>query len=334
MSLELVPENRRAATRAALRAVFGSDEVQSLEPISGGASGALICRVRVHEQSALLRLENARDAFRDPVRAYKCMRIAAAAGVAPPLHYADADSGIALMDLVSCVPYPHGAHSFARELGTLIARLHAAPLFPAFVELRELLDRLLSMLSGSGLFRAGLLDAHRIGFERLRAAYPWDHAAPVSSHNDLNPTNVLCDGTRLWLVDWEIAYRADPLFDVAIAAEHSTLDHDCAEILLAAAMSGEVDQTSRARFTLMRQFARLYYACLMLSACIGRMPVQNDLEAPSLLALRADIASGALPLGSLPSLHAAGKAFLASFHAGFTDPICRDALSSFERSST
>jgi Ser/Thr protein kinase RdoA (MazF antagonist) len=34
-------------------------------------------------------------------------------------------------------------------------------------------------------------------------------------HNDLHHLNLLDDGVRLWLVDWEYGGRGDPLFDVA-----------------------------------------------------------------------------------------------------------------------
>jgi thiamine kinase-like enzyme len=41
----------------------------------------------------------------------------------------------------------------------------------------------------------------------------------VSSHNDSIPSNILFDGDRLWLIDWESAYRNDPLVDVAIVLD-------------------------------------------------------------------------------------------------------------------
>jgi hypothetical protein len=45
--------------------------------------------------------------------------------------------------------------------------------------------------------------------------------APVSSHNDPVPANILFDGRRPWLIDWEWAYRNDPLVDVAIVLKRS-----------------------------------------------------------------------------------------------------------------
>ncbi|SBS28293.1 Homoserine kinase [Marinomonas aquimarina] len=37
-------------------------------------------------------------------------------------------------------------------------------------------------------------------------------------HNDLNPKNVLLDGSKAWLIDWEAAGMNDPLFDLAVLA--------------------------------------------------------------------------------------------------------------------
>jgi len=66
------------------------------------------------------------------------------------------------------------------------------------------------------------LDPHLEGFETIRAAYPWDASALVSSHNDPNPRNILFDGQRLWLVDWELRFRNDPLTDIAILMQELT----------------------------------------------------------------------------------------------------------------
>jgi len=40
----------------------------------------------------------------------------------------------------------------------------------------------------------------------------------VSSHNDLKPENVLFDGERVWLVDWEAAFLNDRYHDLAMVA--------------------------------------------------------------------------------------------------------------------
>lgn len=45
---------------------------------------------------------------------------------------------------------------------------------------------------------------------------------PVMCHNDPHPNNVLDDGDRLWLIDWEYAGVGDPFFDFAGVARHLT----------------------------------------------------------------------------------------------------------------
>ncbi len=79
---------------------------------------------------------------------------------------------------------------------------------------------MLAMIEEPAVFAPGVLAPVHDGFDRICAAYPWDRDAQVSSHNDVNPFNVLFDGDRLWLIDWEIAFRNDPFADVASVANN------------------------------------------------------------------------------------------------------------------
>ena len=85
------------AVRRATLAAFGTDEIDSARPLSGGLSGARIFRIRVGGVPYLLRIEVGRDAFRDPARAYACMLIAADGLIAPRVRYADAQDGVAIL---------------------------------------------------------------------------------------------------------------------------------------------------------------------------------------------------------------------------------------------
>ncbi|MFV1989581.1 MAG: phosphotransferase [Acidimicrobiales bacterium] len=48
---------------------------------------------------------------------------------------------------------------------------------------------------------------------------------PAFCHNDLLPANLLDDGEKLWLLDWEYAGWNTPLFDLANLASNSQMDH-------------------------------------------------------------------------------------------------------------
>ncbi len=47
---------------------------------------------------------------------------------------------------------------------------------------------------------------------------------PTFCHNDLLPANILDDGEKLWLLDWEYAGWNTPLFDLANLASNADLD--------------------------------------------------------------------------------------------------------------
>ena len=57
---------------------------------------------------------------------------------------------------------------------------------------------------------------------------------PVLCHNDLLPANLIDDGQRLWLVDWEYAGVGNPLFDLANVSANAGLAEDHEAGLLAA----------------------------------------------------------------------------------------------------
>jgi thiamine kinase-like enzyme len=56
----------------------------------------------------------------------------------------------------------------------------------------------------------------------------------IFSHNDLLPANILDDGSRLWLIDFEYAGFSTSMFDLAGLASNAGLDGEESEALLAA----------------------------------------------------------------------------------------------------
>jgi aminoglycoside phosphotransferase (APT) family kinase protein len=328
---EPVPEPQREPARSALAAVFGPAGVTAIERVSGGASGALTYRVEAEGRSFFLRIEARLDApFRNPHQ-YDCMRIAAEAGIAPPLRYADAGTGTAIMDFMPTRPltdYPGGPPALARDLGRLVARLQQTSPFPAHFEFPKIVAWLLGHLRTSGLFADGLLDAHAAGFERIREAYVWDPAECVSSHNEPNPNNVIFDGERLWLIDWESACRNDRLTDVAILTQYLVPAPELQAALVESWLGRPPDAYLSARLTLMRQLTRLYYAGLLFSVAArgARAEPETDLSAPTPAEFGAAVAAGRHTPGSPETMCVLGKMSLAAFRAGLDDPGFEESL--------
>ena len=76
----------------------------------------------------------------------------------------------------------------------------------------------------------GLHDRGAAVFASLKSA----PARLVPCHNDVHARNLLDDGRRLLLVDWEYGGVGDPMFDLAGVVSHHSLDEHGVGVLLEA----------------------------------------------------------------------------------------------------
>ena len=149
--------------------------------------------------------------------------LAADLGVAPAIRYAR--DGILVTDFIDGRPLePDDLRNLEtlRRTTDLLRKLHGEPApgdSPVF-ELREVCRRYLGLIPPSELS-----SEHRQQIERTLAEIPAVPAA-AAIHADLVPENLIDDGTRLWLVDWEYAGRGDPATDLAILAMNADFDSD------------------------------------------------------------------------------------------------------------
>jgi thiamine kinase-like enzyme len=282
----VIPTERREAVLRAVEAAFPGAAIETLEAVTGGASGALIFKATVRGRPYLLRLETGRDGFRDPERQYACLKIAAAAGVAPKLYYADARDGIAVTDFVRATPgdadEARGGHALA--IVDQLRKLHAAPLFPPLVDYMRGMESLIALVRESAILPPKALFSMLSAFGTLKAVYPAHDPDLVSSHNDLNPNNVLFDAERPWFVDWESAFAADRYVDLATVANCFAKGDAEREAVLRAYFGEALDDYRRARLFLMRQINRIFYATVMLNAAASERPgarlTAADLDVP------------------------------------------------------
>lgn len=150
----------------------------------------------------------------------------------------------------------------------------------------------------------------------------------VSGHNDPTPGNILFDGERLWLIDWESACRNDRLVDAAIVSDHFARSPELEDVLLNAWFGRTPDEVLRARLAPIRALTRLYYAGVMLSgsAAASWVTDDTDLSAPTPQQLRLAIDQGRLKRGTAETMHILGKMFLASFFTGVASPGFADTV--------
>ena len=230
------------------------------------------------------------------------------------------------MDFVEQRPlhdYPGGFRGLAQALGEMLKHLQAAPVFPHFVDYPDIVARLFAHVRRTGLFAAGLLDIHVEHLERIRQSYNSGSERLVSSHNDFHPGNLLFDGQRLWLVDWESAYRNDPMVDLATLMDSFAFSPEIEDIMVKIWLGRAPDEAFYGRLATVRALTRLYYAGVFLSGSAAsqtRTVPDTDLSVPTLEEFKKSVCDGALRANSPDTIHILGKMYLASFLSGDTVP--------------
>jgi thiamine kinase len=139
-----------------------------------------------------------------------------AAGLAPEVLVCDPAADLLVTRLVSGETWTRQA---AREtsnllrIGAALRILHSLPLRPGIrpVSFAAQARFLEDQLGAPGSSHAETRRVAVAAFERLAGR----EAIVTLCHNDLHHLNVLDEGERLWLVDWEYGGCGDPLFDLA-----------------------------------------------------------------------------------------------------------------------
>lgn len=182
--------------------------------------------------------------FRDRERA--ASRAAHAAGLSPEIIHAE--PGITVLRFID------GRTFEEKDLGANIARIvallktghreigrhlqGAANAFWVFHVIRDYV-RLV------GADRQYLQLADRL--EAVQVALPM-----VFGHHDLLPGNIMDDGTRLWLIDWEYGAFGTPLFDLANLSSNGAFDEAQDSALLTSYFDGTVSPELRSAFEAMK----------------------------------------------------------------------------------
>ncbi|MDQ1469646.1 MAG: hypothetical protein QOJ99_1126 [Bryobacterales bacterium] len=118
-------------------------------------------------------------------------------------------------------------------------------------------------------------------YAQLSAVYPQHDPDMVSSHNDLfKPDNILFDGHRVWLVDWEAAFLNDRYADLAVVANLIVTNDAEERVYLQEYFGQPPDQYQLARFFLMQQVVHIFYAMVFLLFGSWGKPVDQSENAP------------------------------------------------------
>ena len=302
-------------------------------PLGGGLSGATLCRIRVGGIAYVMKIEAGRHAVIDPARAYACMRTAAAAFLKPRVRYADPGDGVAILDHVTPVAlaeYPAAGHALTVELAQAVRLLHETPAFPPRGDYLDGVGELIDQFRSLEILDASATDELFALWETLRVGYRTRPSDLVSSHNDLNPGNIVYDGVRMWLVDWDAAFLADRYVDLATLANWFTRDAPGESALLATYFGRPPDAEERARFDIMRLVNHLFAGVIFLNVAAGERPDlrlgDRTLAGPHLAELHERLRNGEFAILEWENRVTYGKARLAAALDGLRAPALSAAL--------
>jgi thiamine kinase-like enzyme len=226
------------------------------EPLSGGLTNAnfLVCR---GEERFVVRIG-------DDIPQHQVMRFneraaslaAYAAGLSPRVvHHEQGVLVTAFIDGRTLSPGEMQAEPMLPRIAALVRRCHTelarhlrgpALMFWPFHVLR---DYAATLREGASRWTSELPRLAQTA-ERLEA-----RLGPVElafCHNDLLAGNILDDGERLWLIDWDYAGFNSPLFDLANLASNNGFDEAAEHRFLALYFGGEPDASLWQRFLAMR----------------------------------------------------------------------------------
>ena len=200
----------------------------------------------------------------------------------------------------------------------------------AFKSLIEVLTKLHAIPTGT------FADADPIGFVRSvwdeqvqREGFPdwarplggriteWDKLLKqdgrrVCSHCDLHPANILWDGERVWLVDWERASLAHPYLDLATICNFLTLPDEVALTMLERQEKMPVEVSHRFLFAAIRDLCRVAYGALFFRLIdnLGSVRFAGREDTLTLGECFAMLSTGELDLGSPQGRGLVGAALL------------------------
>lgn len=275
----MIPQEKSAAVSRGLQEAFGTTTIDDITRMTRGLSSDLVFRIVVNSSPYLLRVMTRISEQMDPHRIYACMSAASDAGLTPRVRYTSAEDGISITDFIETAPL--SASEALRLLPRTLRSLHDLSPFPKEFNFLTAHNGFIWRFRNAALLPQHEIDEAFAHYDQLCATYPRLDADMVSSHMDLKPDNILFDGHRIWLVDWQAGFLNDRYFDLAVVANYLVTEEIDESAYLEQYFADSLDEYQRARFFLMRQALHILSASVFLMLGSGGKPLHDIENLPS-----------------------------------------------------
>ncbi|MEM7126504.1 MAG: phosphotransferase [Chloroflexota bacterium] len=248
----------------AIQTTFSHKEWVLLEELGGGLSTSILYKIGIDDYAYVVRLSDPSHPHNNLELEYMAMKLAATQALAPQLYYADPQTGIALMEFIrgsSLYASRADSSKLMPEIACMIRTLHQGPAFQNGIPITDKVEILFKQirpdLAATTLMQHGMAQMHKLA-PQLKAP---DDKRP--SHCDINPGNLLFDGSQLWLVDWALAAQENLYFDLACCSNFFFYQNkEREEAFLHAYFERPLTLLETEKYTRMRTFVNIFYGVM------------------------------------------------------------------------
>jgi thiamine kinase-like enzyme len=253
----MIPPGKQPLVKKALQTAFDADEFEDILPLTKGLSGAAVFKITVHGSPYVLRVITRTETRDKPEYYFECLQAGAKAGLAPRILYLDIEDKISITDFVEDQYFPlPGARI---KMADTLRDLHAIPKFSYQLNYLDASDSFLQKFLASDIVPQNAIKDLLESYKRIVNVYPRnDPDNFVSCHNDVKRDNIIFDGIRPWLVDWEAARLNDRYVDLAAIANFVVKNDKDETDFLKRYFGESFDEYKQARFFLMSQVIHIF----------------------------------------------------------------------------
>lgn len=258
-ALDKTLEEKKEALTKAFEIALEVPLPEHFESLPGGFSSPGIYKVGVNEKTYVVRLSHPKRKLQDEQRTMSCLVLCSERQIAPKVQYASAENGLVIMDYIKPKQLSWEELTDAgvlKELAFVIKTLHTGPNFPKFLsvfDVRRSFERML------GENKSPLLYELSIELLKIEKILNDSEIASCPCHHDLKIDNLLFDGKKFWLVDWEAACQGNYLFDLATIITFMAMTIAQEDLFLEAYFGECPSSTIRYQLYLMKQVVLAYY---------------------------------------------------------------------------
>ena len=196
-----------------------TQESIDLKPIGGGFSGGHLYSLRLNNTDYIVRRTGGVYGPKGAPQEVAIIKEASKLGICPKLYYANSETGLIIMEKIDNILPPEFCPRMLLSTPELLEQMaaHLRSLNKLKLDKSCITDRFEMVIfkeAAESIDKSPLSAAELKTVEEV-LSWPVDKSQRVITHNDVHCRNLLFDGKKLYIIDWEMAGWGLPGYDLA-----------------------------------------------------------------------------------------------------------------------